>query len=74
MNWFTKKCTHEDEYSTLYKRVTQVELRLDAYEAFQDNIRNMSRKIQRGKVEETEQLNTSNAGGLLHGSNSKLKK
>lgn len=74
MNWFTKKCTHADEYSTLYKRLTQVELRLDDYEAFQNNIRNMARKIQRGKVEETEELNTSNGGGLLHGSHSKLKK
>jgi len=65
-DWLKSKCTHAEAYNTLYKRLTEVELRLDHMEAFQDNIRNMARKIQTRKTQETEDINTSTAG-LLRG-------
>lgn len=57
ISWFKQKCSHADEYETLRKRVREVELRIDDMEAFQENIRNMARKIQtrRPKQEETEE-------------------
>jgi len=66
MSWFSKKCTHSDEYATLFKRLTDLELRMDKIELFEDNMRNMARKIQRGKPPESEDLNNSSAG-LLRG-------
>ncbi len=67
MSWFTKKCTHSDEYTALHKRLTQAELRIDDLEAFQDNVRNMARKVQRKHTEQTEDINTSTGGLLRHG-------
>lgn len=64
--WFKSKCTHEEAYITLHKRITDVELRLDSMEAFQDNIRNMARKIQTRKTTESEDINNTTAG-LIRG-------
>jgi len=52
MFWNKPKCTHSDVYETLVQRVRNVELRMDDMEAFQDNIRNMARKVQDRKRKE----------------------
>lgn len=62
-NWFRSKCTHSDVYDTLLKRWTDVEARVSRLELNEDNMRNMARKIQRGKPEESKDLSSS--GGLL---------
>jgi len=55
ISWFRSKCTHDTEYAQLRKRVTDLELRADDLEAFQENIRNMARKVQkRRESQETE--------------------
>jgi DUF1365 family protein len=53
-NWFRSKETDEDRYATLRKRVADLMLRVDEIEAFQENIRNMSRKIQKNKAKQEE--------------------
>lgn len=54
-SWFRSKLADENEYISLRKRVLNVELRLDEIEQFQENIRNMARKVQtRAKKEENE--------------------
>jgi len=45
-SWIQRKCLHEADYATLRKRVTDLELRIDDLEAFQENVRNMARKVQ----------------------------
>lgn len=54
ISWFRLKCTHGDEYETLRKRVREAELRLDDIEAFEENIRNMARKVQTRKPKQEE--------------------
>lgn len=66
MSWFSTKCTHSDEIERLLKRWTDAEARITRLELNEDNMRNMARKIQRGKPPESEDLNNSSAG-LLRG-------
>lgn len=58
LSWFKPKCPCENEYVTLRKRITELELLADEYASFQENMRNMARKIQKPKTyKEEEQEN-----------------
>lgn len=64
MFWQKRKQLDSEEYSTLLKRLVQVEARVDYLEANEDNLRNLARKIQKQRVKkeeepETEDSNTS---------------
>ena len=66
--FFRSKCTHADVYDTLLKRWTDMDARITRLELNEDNLRNMARKIQRGKPEEeTKDLNSSTGGLLVRG-------
>lgn len=66
-NWFKIKETESNVTATLRKRITEVELRLDDLEAFQENIRNQARKIQRNRRsdEAQEETETNNKPQVL---------
>jgi hypothetical protein len=66
-NWFKPKETESNVTATLRKRITDVELRLDDLEAFQENIRNQARKIQRNRRsdEAQEETETNNKPQVL---------
>jgi len=65
--WFKIKETDTNVTAALRKRITEVELRLDDLEAFQENIRNQARKIQKRKVsdEAQEETETNNKDKVL---------
>ena len=54
ITWFKPKTIESNEYVALSKRITQLELDVFALTSFQDNIRNMARKIQTRKSKEQE--------------------
>lgn len=55
LSWLKSQCTHAEEYVTLRKRVTDLELRIIEMETFQDAMRNMARKIQTRKPKTEEE-------------------
>lgn len=69
--WFKPKVTSTETESnvlvTLRKRITETELRLDELEAFQENIRNQARKIQKRRLsdEAQEETETNNKDKVL---------
>lgn len=60
--WFTKERTPDKVELSLRKRITEAELRLDDLESFQENVRNMSRRVQkRREILDVQEEDTSNA-------------
>jgi len=57
-SWIKSECSHANEYATLRKRITELELRCDDLESFQENMRNMARKIQKRKEPVQEEAET----------------